>query len=188
MRKLKSDLTVELSTVNSSKPLARAIENLLSPGAVTIGFIVPPEYSGRYFTILVKGALSESKPYSLEATYLNHVPPERCGVDGDEDWNGLADCQDFVCSSFPGCYEVCDQPGDEDGNGLADCDDPVCIDFEGCCFSLLNDFSIEYYCDLPICEDSFVCSMEDCSVIGDEDGNGFADCEDSACYEVASCQ
>ena len=64
------------------------------------------------------------------------TPEEDCDVDGDEDGNGFADCDDPVCAPLqkcqPGPQEDCDVDGDEDGNGFADCDDPVCAPLAKC--------------------------------------------------------
>ena len=54
---------------------------------------------------------------------------EDCVTPGDEDLDGLADCQDAEC---PPCVEDCVTPGDEDFDGLADCADPDCPCVELC--------------------------------------------------------
>ena len=81
-------------------------------------------------------------------------PEEDCDLEGDEDLDGLADCEDDDCAEV--CVEDCDEEGDEDRDGLADCEDDDCAD---------------------------VC-VEDCEEEGDEDRDGLADCEDDDCADV----
>ncbi len=53
--------------------------------------------------------------------------PEDCDAAGDEDGNGLADCEDSQCMEHELCTEqACAGGDDEDLDGLIDCDDPDC--------------------------------------------------------------
>jgi hypothetical protein len=79
----------------------------------------------------------DANPGSLPDVTNPGVPDqpveEDCDVEGDEDENGLADCDDPACEDLPECAEEdCDVEGDEDGNGLADCEDPACEDLPEC--------------------------------------------------------
>jgi len=52
------------------------------------------------------------------------VPAEDCADPGDEDGDGLADCEDGDCVAV--CVEDCAAPGDEDNDGWTDCQDEEC--------------------------------------------------------------
>lgn len=52
--------------------------------------------------------------------------PEDCTTSGDEDGDGLADCEDADCFVASTCVEVCEGGADEDGDGLVDCVDDDC--------------------------------------------------------------
>lgn len=54
------------------------------------------------------------------------VGPEDCTTSGDEDGDGLADCEDADCFVASTCVEVCEGGADEDGDGLVDCVDDDC--------------------------------------------------------------
>ena len=134
-------------------------------------------------------------------------PVEDCAVAGDEDGNGLADCEDPACvddviNCPPPPVEDCAVAGDEDGNGLADCEDPACVDdVINCPPPVEEDCTVEgdedgnglADCDDAVCAaDKVLCpppiDAEDCAVAGDEDGNGLADCDDPACADdVVNC-
>jgi len=127
-------------------------------------------------------------------------PVEDCATEGDEDGNGLADCDDPACAEDPLCVVVpedCATPGDEDGNGLADCEDPACADDplcvvvpEDCATPGDEDGNGLADCEDPACADDPACILvpEDCATPGDEDGNGLSDCEDPACAAEPACQ
>ncbi len=59
---------------------------------------------------------------------------EDCAVDGDEDGDGRADCDDPACFALLACRppEDCQRYGDEDGDGDAECDDVACAQTRGC--------------------------------------------------------
>lgn len=52
--------------------------------------------------------------------------PEDCASGGDEDGDGLADCEDGDCAAHPSCVEVCTGGVDEDNDGATDCLDDEC--------------------------------------------------------------
>ena len=55
--------------------------------------------------------------------------PEICDDRVDNDGDGLVDCADPDCATFPGCqgpHEICGNCIDDDGNGLTDFEDPAC--------------------------------------------------------------
>ena len=61
---------------------------------------------------------------------------EDCKVPGDEDHNGLADCEDPACFHDEACVELaCSDGLDNDGDGWADCDDDDCWG-HGCAASI----------------------------------------------------
>ncbi len=77
--------------------------------------------------------LSEEEITEIYNSTDDEGPRENCDVEGDEDGNGLSDCEDPACVDHASCLEEdCDTIGDEDGNGLADCDDPVCMPLPAC--------------------------------------------------------
>lgn len=93
---------------------------------------------------------------------------ENCFIEGDEDFNGFADCEDPTCVENPLCLEgieICNAEGiDEDGDELFDCDDPDCA------------------------EDAFCLGLEVCNNGGiDDDGDELADCDDPDCLESPAC-
>ncbi|MCP4504171.1 MAG: hypothetical protein GY822_29970, partial [Deltaproteobacteria bacterium] len=55
------------------------------------------------------------------------LPPEDCEVVGDEDNNGVSDCDDATCFGVAGVCDTaelnCGDGGDNDGDGLTDCED-----------------------------------------------------------------
>lgn len=64
---------------------------------------------------------------------------ELCSVEGDEDGNGLADCEDPRCATSHLCVEDapedCGNEEDDDGDGDIDCDDADCGFDPGCLWS-----------------------------------------------------
>ena len=123
---------------------------------------------------LVQGGLSIT---AAEGLVLNNGTltcegggvPEDCAAAGDEDGDGLENCDDPDCATDPLCEMVtpedCAAAGDEDGDGLENCDDPDCA----------TD---------PACE---MVTPEDCATPGDEDGDGLADCADPDCAGTDEC-
>ena len=90
---------------------------------------------------LVQGGLSITAAEGLALnngtlTCQGGGPVEDCASPGDEDGDGLADCDDPDCVGDPACpppaVEDCATAGDEDGDGLADCDDPDCANEPQC--------------------------------------------------------
>jgi hypothetical protein len=56
-------------------------------------------------------------------------PVEICDDRIDNDGDGLVDCSDPDCATFPACeppHEICGNCIDDDGNGLTDFEDPAC--------------------------------------------------------------
>jgi cysteine-rich repeat protein len=56
-------------------------------------------------------------------------PEENCEIPGDEDGDGLADCDDPVCTGTPSCPIACGNGRTEPGEA---CDDGNLIDGDGC--------------------------------------------------------
>ncbi|MFH2009213.1 MAG: kelch repeat-containing protein [bacterium] len=118
----------------------------------------------------------ETWEYALRSTH----PDEECGTPGDEDGDGLANCDDPDCRFYPGCpRELCEGGVDEDGDGLVDCADPGC---GGAPCGLPG-----FYCVAGSC----VCpggSVETrCNDNADDDCDGLFDCADDDCIGDAYC-
>ncbi len=111
---------------------------------------------------------------------------EDCDLEGDEDQDGLADCEDEDCAEV--CVEDCELEGDEDRDGLADCDDDDCAEFcveTDCHDGLDNDGDGKEDCrDI----DCYWECPEDCSNGEDDDYDGLVDCEDGECADLDTCQ
>ncbi|MCP4873808.1 MAG: hypothetical protein GY898_34400 [Proteobacteria bacterium] len=92
---------------------------------------------------------------------------EDCEDGIDNDGDGLVDCDDPDCLTFPNCSEIefdCGNGLDDDGDGLVDCDDPDCANDPECGG------------DPEICDDGI-----------DNDGDGRVDCEDADCADFPGC-
>ena len=120
---------------------------------------------------------------------------ENCSVAGDEDNNGLPDCQDPVCVGQVGPGPVlgtcqatetnCTDGYNNDGVNGIDCDDPSCFPSgqcaEVCGDGLDNDGDGKIDCEDEHCFGEVGCEVEICDNPGDEDQNGVEGCQDSAC-------
>ncbi len=111
-------------------------------------------------------------------------PTEDCDTEGDEDGDGLADCEDPDCADV--CVEDCETEGDEDQDGLADCEDPDCVDVcvEDCDDGIDNDGDGREDCRDIDCVDE---CPEDCDNGTDDDYDGLVDCEDAECADAKVC-
>ena len=111
-------------------------------------------------------------------------PVEDCESEGDEDLDGLADCDDPDCVDV--CVEDCESEGDEDRDGLADCADPDCADvcIEDCDDGIDNDGDGREDCRDVDCVDE---CPEDCENGEDDDYDGLVDCEDAECADHEGC-
>ena len=116
------------------------------------------------------------------------TPYENCFMAGDEDGDGLEECDDPSCTHYVGCQsqENCTNTLDDDGDGLIDCDDPDCGNFGGCNHEDCND-GIDNNndglvdCDDPWCVFLGKCPETDCDDLLDNDGDGLTDCQDDDC-------
>ncbi len=72
----------------------------------------------------------DSRPEADADTDSDTDLVEDCGASGDEDGDGLADCEDPDCVDL--CMEDCGNELDDDGDGLTDCEDPECVG-DGAC-------------------------------------------------------
>jgi len=81
------------------------------------------------------------------------TPREDCDTAGDEDGNGLADCDDPVCASARSCQPTCGNDRREPGE---ECDDGNTVDGDGC----------DSNCTLPRCCNAIQDPGEEC-----DDGN-----------------
>ncbi len=114
---------------------------------------------------------------------------ENCYMAGDEDGDGLEECDDPNCIHYVGCtvQENCTNTIDDDGDGLVDCDDPDCANFGGCnpesdCFNGIDDNGNGLVdCDDPWCVFQGLCPETECNDLTDNDGDGLMDCQDSDC-------
>lgn len=89
------------------------------------------------------------------------LPSEDCGTEGDEDENGLADCDDPACVAEPACAPTCDN-GKQDGNETAvDCGGscPPCGDRAAC--------RVNRDCDSGLCGGEHCVRLASCKQILD---------------------
>ena len=126
---------------------------------------------------------------SLEtASCGSKAPVEQCFVAGDEDGNGLADCEDSVCWRANGsCKQNCESDTeDQDADGLAGCMDPNCWVKGGSCTEVCDSGKDEDGDGKVDCGDSdcatFDACVERCTGGKDEDLDGAVDCADSDCW------
>ena len=109
---------------------------------------------------------------------------EDCLGVGDEDKDGLADCQDPDCTAY--CVEDCANLTDDDADGDIDCLDSDCAKacVEDCGDTLDNDQDGLADCADDDCLDACV---EDCSDTVDNDADGAIDCDDDECKGAEAC-
>ncbi|MEY3212071.1 MAG: hypothetical protein RIT28_2552 [Pseudomonadota bacterium] len=109
---------------------------------------------------------------------------EECLEVGDEDKDGLADCQDPDCTAY--CVEDCANLVDDDADGDIDCVDADCAKacVEDCGDTLDNDQDGLTDCADDECLDACV---EDCSDTVDNDADGAIDCDDDECNGAEAC-
>ncbi|MCK6521138.1 hypothetical protein L6R49_06820 [Myxococcota bacterium] len=109
---------------------------------------------------------------------------EECLTTGDEDGDGLADCQDPDCTAY--CVEDCGNLTDDDADSDIDCADSDCAKacVEDCADSIDNDQDGLTDCADAECVD--VC-VEDCSDTVDNDADGAIDCDDDECQGEEAC-
>lgn len=92
-------------------------------------------------------------------------PEEDCATEGDEDGDGLADCEDSDCATYATCYESdCGDQLDQDADGLVDCWDEDCAEASEC--------EAEGVCDDGV----------------DNDADGANDCGDEDCVGQTGCE
>ena len=106
---------------------------------------------------------------------------ENCTNGIDDNGNGLVDCADMGCVSFPYCYmERCDNGMDDDGDGLVDCEDSECdcTPVEICNNGIDDDGDGKTDCQDEDC--SNFCET-DCNNGIDDDEDGFIDYYDGDC-------
>ena len=137
---------------------------------------------------------------------------ESCSVEGDEDGNGLADCEDPHCANSHLCVEDapedCGNEEDDDGDGAVDCDDSDCGFDPGCLWTtsvyqslvtvdLAEGQEIVIVVDgwdaeelgeffVNIANDRAETELE-CSDDLDGDIDGLYDCADPDCAETEGC-
>ncbi|MCB9508437.1 MAG: hypothetical protein H6697_12340, partial [Myxococcales bacterium] len=108
---------------------------------------------------------------TLTLTLVPVADDEDCATPGDEDDNGLADCDDPVCAGLPACDEpgpeaLCDDGVDNDEDGDTDCADADCA-------------------AAPVCgADAEIACADDI----DNDGDGDTDCADEDCAGNEACE
>ena len=109
---------------------------------------------------------------------------EECLEVGDEDKDGLADCQDPDCTAY--CVEDCANLTDDDADGDIDCQDADCAKacVEDCADTVDNDQDGLTDCADDECLDACV---EDCSDTVDNDADGAIDCDDDECNGAEAC-
>jgi cysteine-rich repeat protein len=122
--------------------------------------------------------------------------PEDCTLgSGDEDGDGLADCQDSDCAAIPQCApENCTNGIDDNGNGAIDCQESSCSTTLQCLPEILCSDNIDNNLDGKTdCEDTD-CSVDaacietgECQDGLDNDNDGDTDCDDSDCGADPDC-
>jgi uncharacterized protein (TIGR03382 family) len=68
-------------------------------------------------------------------SYIQAAGVEDCTAPGDEDNDGVEECNDPDCACHPSCQadpEDCENGIDDDGDGLTDCADHECLTHPGC--------------------------------------------------------
>jgi len=106
---------------------------------------------------------------SAAPTLFDETRFEECGTAGDEDGNGLADCDDPACAEAPSCQPAC---GDHQRDPGEECDDGNTLNGDGC----------EADCTLPRCGNAIVDAGEECDDGNDLDGDRCeADCTSARC-------
>jgi hypothetical protein len=84
---------------------------------------------------------------------------------------GAACSTEQVTFRTPAALESCEEPGDEDGNGLADCDDAACAGLDGCAAATCTDgrrngeeADVDCGGRCPACGDAALCAADaDCT-------------------------
>ena len=157
--------------------------NVPALGALEIDRIEPGDHRRSYlfhklaYTYLDVGGSGDPMPlgpgrftdFELErlALFIDGLPVElreQCEVEGDEDGDSLADCDDPDCQAAPTCQsELCENGADDDGDLAADCDDDDCAGFPACL-------------------------VEICGNDLDDDQDTFDDCDDDDCLMEAACR
>jgi hypothetical protein len=137
---------------------------------------------------------------------------EACSVEGDEDGNGLADCDDPHCATSHLCIEDapedCGNEEDDDADGDIDCDDADCGFDPGCIWSTsvyqsLVTVDLEAGQEIVIVVDGFDAdevgeffvniandrneSEAECDDDLDDDIDGLYDCADPDCNTADGC-
>ena len=137
---------------------------------------------------------------------------ESCSVEGDEDGNGLADCDDPHCENSSSCVtdapEDCVDEADNDGDDLVDCDDPDCGRDPSCMWSesvyysrltldlaagqeivvVVDGWDAQSLGDVVLGFNEEPPSEEsECGDDLDDDLDGLLDCADVDCAEAAAC-
>jgi hypothetical protein len=131
-----------------------------------------------------KGDDGDVVPQDSVAREDSAAPQERCLDVGDEDGDGLDNCQDPDCTEA--CAEACGNLIDDDADGLVDCADEECAAacVEDCADDLDNDQDGLKDCADDDCLDS---CAEDCDDTFDNDEDGAIDCADDECLGAAEC-
>lgn len=130
---------------------------------------------------------------AVETTSCGSKPAvEQCFLVGDEDGNGLADCEDSACWRANGaCKQACDSDtDDQDADGLIGCLDPNCWVKGAGCEEVCEGAKDEDGDGKTDCADSdcasFEACIEQCNGGKDEDVDGKTDCADSDCWVADS--
>ena len=130
---------------------------------------------------------------------LNIVPAgttESDCTNGDDDVDGLADCEDPDCAADLHCIPEsdCGNAADDDLDGLADCldtdcaTDARCLPEADCADGADTDLDGLTDCDDSDCAAEARCLPEtDCADAADNDLDGTTDCDDSDCAPTATC-
>jgi hypothetical protein len=123
------------------------------------------------------------------------IPKEQCGNYIDDDGDGLADCDDPDCETYPRCLpENCTDRIDNNGDGKVDCADPECAGQVFCQAEICDNGTDDNADGHVDCQDAACLGAAGCEGTElcwngvDDNANGYADCEDAACAETDACR
>ncbi len=115
------------------------------------------------------------------------TPDEICGNGLDDDGNGKADCQDQTCSAETECQVESCNGLDDNGNGQTDegfeCEFGATAQCQSSCGSI-GTMNCNSGCTWGACTPP----AEVCGNGLDDNCNGVADCDDTACLSYSACQ
>jgi hypothetical protein len=203
-------LNVRVIRKAGSQPTTPADGTLLYNGANTFLNDSTAVANVQYFYMVYSYDTSGNRSGGTFVNGILATPPnEICNNNIDDNFNGLIDCADSVCTNSPVCAppqnEICNNGIDDNQNGFTDCADSACSNTASCVPTLIeicgngiddnNNNLID--CADSACVNNQACKSpggggsitppEMCSNGFDDDNNGKVDCADSACIGYPGC-